>query len=357
MKSVNVLTPGFTSPNGAAFVLPLIKFKNAIDDSGLSLKIMNTKGEDIADCDYLFLDGKYFKAFWQNRGEEALEEISNLSSKTKVIWFDQTDSSGTLSGQVLPYVHRYLKAQLLKDKKLYMTEMYASRIYADYYHKKYGINDKDYYCEPVIEAEDDLQKLGVSWNSGFMNYGDWGPYLLKIREKLPLDSILGFTRPRAKPSEERLIDVTCRMGISYPRQSVSYQRKVMKELLGRYMKTDKLSRSKYLKEMENCKLTVSPFGFGEITLKDFECFLAGSMLLKPDMDHMDTWPNFYQNKKTCLFHSWDMNDVQEKIDWALNHYDERVAIARNAQDFYVEHTTHKEAGRLFADHLKEIIGD
>ena len=38
---------------------------------------------------------------------------------------------------------------------------------------------------------------------------------------------------------------------------------------------------------------VSPFGFGEITLKDFETFLSGSVLVKPNMSHMETYPNFY----------------------------------------------------------------
>ena len=44
---------------------------------------------------------------------------------------------------------------------------------------------------------------------------------------------------------------------------------------------------------------MSPFGLGEITLKDFEVF-SGSLLMKPNMDHMLTWPNFY-TKDTYIF--------------------------------------------------------
>ena len=40
------------------------------------------------------------------------------------------------------------------------------------------------------------------------------------------------------------------------------------------------------------KVVISAFGLGEIILKDFETFLTGGMLMKPDMSHMETWPNF-----------------------------------------------------------------
>ena len=107
--------------------------------------------------------------------------------------------------------------------------------------------------------------------------------------------------------------------------------------------------------MENSKICVSPFGLGEITLKDFECFLSGSMLLKPDMAHMETWPNLFQDNKTCLFHSWDADDIQDKIDWALSHNSERTAIAKAGQDLYGSHTLGEKAAILFAEHFKEIL--
>lgn len=355
MQTVHVLTDGFTSPNGASFLLPLIKFANEIRDLGIQLKIFETLNDQVNDCDILLLDGKYFKGRWHDNSQQTLSKINNLSENTNVIWCDQTDSSGTLSGQVLPYVKKYLKAQLLCDRREYMKEHYASRIYTDYYHKKFGINDKDYYSEPPIETESDLTKLGVSWNSAFMNYGAYGPYLLRLREKVPINALLGFTKPRKLAKSLRNIDVTCRMGISYPRETVCYQRKQIREILKSYVQTNKLSRSKYLKEMDNCKVTVSPFGFGEITLKDFECFISGSMLLKPDMSHMQTWPNLYIDKQTCLFHSWDLDDVQEKIDWALCHDAERIEISQNGQNNYAKHITDKGAGALFAAHMKEAI--
>ena len=68
-----------------------------------------------------------------------------------------------------------------------------------------------------------------------------------------------------------------------------------------------------MKELRQSKVVLSPFGRGEITLKDFEVFLTGGMLLKPSMEHMDTWPNFYTDGVTYQSHNCDL---EEKIHWA-----------------------------------------
>ena len=46
-----------------------------------------------------------------------------------------------------------------------------------------------------------------------------------------------------------------------------------------------------------CHLLV---GEREINYRDYESFLSGSVLIKPDMDHVDTWPNYYLKKSFIL---------------------------------------------------------
>lgn len=355
MKKIHVLSPGFTSPNSAAFLFPLIKFAPALKDHGFQIHIIDTLDEDTTQCEFLMIDSKFFKTGWGKDFDTTLQKIKSLGAQTKILWCDQGDSSGTFLGQVVPYVHRYLKAQIIKDKTEYMRSHYASRIYTDYYHKKYEIIDKDPYIDHPVKNAQDLDKIGVSWNSGFMNYGLIGPYLMRAREIFPLNALLHFARAQKNAAEHRSLDVTCRMGISYARDTVRYQRLKIRDALSQYVPTDKLSRSAYFKEMENSKICVSPFGLGEITLKDFECFLSGSLLLKPDMSHMDTWPNFFESKQTCLFHDWDLKDLQDQIDWALSHEKLRIEIAQNAQDLYVRHTINKDADLLFAKYFSTKI--
>ena len=88
---------------------------------------------DFFDCDYTFVSNKFFtdnykfklldksnflKKFISNKIE--FKKIAeNLSKKKNLIWFDLTDSAGTTQFEVLPFVKRYVKGQLYKDKDLY----------------------------------------------------------------------------------------------------------------------------------------------------------------------------------------------------------------------------------------------
>ena len=62
---------------------------------------------------------------------------------------------------------------------------------------------------------------------------------------------------------------------------------------------------------------LSPFGWGEICYRDFEATLGGNLLLKPNMDHIETWPNIYTE------------DSYFKLDWSFNNLDKISEILSN----------------------------
>ena len=106
--------------------------------------------------------------------------------------------------------------------------------------------------------------------------------------------------------------------------------------------------------MRNAKISVSPFGVGEFCYRDFESIICGTTLLKPDMSHLETWPDFYQNGTTCVFHKWDLTDLNEKIDFLLSNTGKRIEIAENAQKVYKD-TVSPEGLANFADRLIKNI--
>ena len=77
--------------------------------------------------------------------------------------------------------------------------------------------------------------------------------------------------------------INCRFGNTYHLESIRYQRNEIRKILKDYIKTDKLNRLSYFNEMQRSLVSIVPFGYGEITLKDFESFLNGCILIKPDM--------------------------------------------------------------------------
>ena len=353
MKQIHILSPGFTNPNSCAFLYPLFIFRSVLKEAGYTIGIFNDLSDHITDCDILLIE---YKAMTKHNDIEAiLSTLSKLSEQTSIIWCDQSDSTGTFLGQILPYVKKYLKAQILLDPALYKNQYYADRIYTDYYHQKHDITDEQSYDYQPALNDEDVAKIGVSWNSGLMNHGYWGPYVNRLLEYIQSPALTAFSHPFADAQNNRSLDLSCRMGISYARPTVRFQRESMREILRVYIPTDKLSRLAYLRELSQSKLCISPFGYGEITLKDFEVFLTGSALIKPDISHMKTWPHFYEDNVTYISHSWDLGDLEDKIDWALSHDQERIEIASNAQERYLAYTKDKEASVRFLKHFQEII--
>ena len=86
--------------------------------------------------------------------------------------------------------------------------------------------------------------------------------------------------------------------------------------------------------MSLSKFGLSPFGWGEIGARDFEVFINGSLLIKPDMSHLETFPNFFKPMKTYIPVAWNFEDLEDKILDLLDSEEKRKEIASNGQDFY-----------------------
>ena len=355
-RRLHVLTAGFSSPNGRAFLMPLILHRQALEDAGLSVRLSDRPASALTDCDALLLDGKYFSPRWAAQSEAALEEIAGYGEKVRnLIYVDLLDSAGWDHARALPHVTLYCKPQLLRDRSAYLRPLYGYRAYADYYHKEMGVDDEPpVWSEPAADAGH-LDKLTVAWNSALADYSWLGPMRMAAYGHVPFRPLLRFPGAFHPPPAERPIEVSCRIGTDYVRESVRFQRKRMAAILAGRMQTGKLSRRDYLVELSRSKIVVSPFGYGEITLRDFEILMSGAVMLKPDMSGLETWPDLYRDGETMVAHRWDLSDVDEKIEKILSNHSSHLAIAAQGQDAYRRHLCGEDAGALFAQHLSGII--
>jgi hypothetical protein len=353
---VKILTAGFSSPNGRAFLMPLLLHRRALADLGLELQIMAPPVEAAGDCDVLIVDGRVYSPRWRKESAEVLDELASLRERVKhLVYVSIADSAGWDHARALPLVSLYCKSQLLRDRTAYTRPLYGNRIFSDYYHRQFGVSDAvPMYSEPVADPQL-LNKLTVSWNSGLADYSWLGPYRMKAYQYLPSTMLLRFPDVFHPTDASRAKEFSCRIGTSYQRESVAYQRRRMAEILARRIGTAKLSRRAYLKELQQSRVAISPFGLGEITLRDFEIFINGALLLKPSMAAIETWPDFFQDGVTMAAHRWDLSDLEEVIEAMISQPAHARDIAAEGQRVYRKHLIGPTAGELFAEHFRRLL--
>lgn len=159
-----------------------------------------------------------------------------------------------------------------------------------------------------------MEKILIGWNIGLCNFFDF-KYGFLNRFK-------NFYRYKLK--EEFRINLIKRYSFSfrgeknYQNQKISFQRNKLYDILRRININDsiiggKVSRGEYLRELEQSKISVSPFGWGEICYRDFESMYSQAILFKPDVSHLKTFPDFFNNNETYIPLRWDLSDTEQKL--------------------------------------------
>ena len=94
---------------------------------------------------------------------------------------------------------------------------------------------------------------------------------------------------------------------------------------------DKRPYNEYIDILRRSKMTLSPFGMGEVCFRDFEIIQFGSIMIKPDMSKVHTYPNIYIPYETYIPCKLDWSDLNDQIQYVLDNYNECKDITENAR--------------------------
>ncbi len=325
----------------------------------LYLLSRNKTKYDIEFVDYKFLNLRFHKGdviiltrkyhnFDHNKKinrEFILKDIKEFRRKfKKVIYFDDSAAVSYILFFILPYVDSYWVRGLLIDKSNYEKAFYGGRSYSDYYYSKYGVKDKDINLSPDFKYNDDL-KIKIAWNIGIgcfpvnkNNFLNRFYFFIRrfccvlaflslnffVREIIffYIQQMKNYLNQTLNLNKKSLL-ISARFSYKGYSNSVGFNRKLISKKIknNTYYITGKLDSWKYIKECSNMIAMLSPFGWGEICYRDFEAILHKCLLVKPDMDHLETWPNIYKN------------DFYLKLDWDfVNLSDVEKYINKNKKD-------------------------
>ena len=214
-----------------------------------------------------------------------------------------------------------LKPTLYKNKTDYLNSYVNGRSY-------WGTGN---YTIPDLNSINKIKLAGFNWLSTI------NPQWLNYDNKKEYDVSAMFTYPHKDVYEHDINQATYYNNF----------RKNLFDRLSNKFKTAKLENGirlpieDYYNKMLNSKIILAPFGFGEIAPRDLEASMFGSILIKPDMSHIETTPNLYIPYQTYVPCKHDFSDLNDKIEYILSDFE-------NLQTFYVENMrkTYKEIYNL-----------
>jgi hypothetical protein len=353
---VHVLAAARPTNAGFCFLWPLMRFGAILRDSGLIVRILTDAGApDLADCDILILEARAFGEMRNHAQATVLDFAEKLGRRVRVVWADNYDSTGQVFAEILPLVQGYWKSQILAEPNQYKTPFYGGRTFTDYYHREFHVSDDVPQYSATVTDDHLLGRMAVSWNMGLSDHGRlarWTEWLYRhSHQTVFARSPVGFE----SAASARNLPLSARFGASYGRRTIGFQRaELLRQLAGRISAT-RISRTAYRRELRTARAVLSPYGWGEICLRDFETLIAGAALVKPDMSHVATWPNWYLPRQTYLPVRWDLSDMDAVLDEIVTRPALAMEIAINGQEIYRQHTSGRDAAERFATHLVSLL--
>lgn len=232
--------------------------------------------------------------------EKGLEYLDKIEGD---YWlFDGQDSAsliGTYDVFLKSGAQYLLKNSLYSNIDDYKLPFINGRSYWGMSYRGYKVTDFSKFANVKLSGTNWLSTITPNW----FNYFD--------AEK-PIDVFAMFSYPSRENYE---------YGIKTSVQYDEHRSRCIEELkkLPRNIKVQMLENGQkvpleqYYNLMSKSKIVVAPFGYGEMAPRDIEAAMVGAILVKPDMNHLNTFPNPYKSGLTYEQCSWNFEDLNTKI--------------------------------------------
>ncbi len=330
MIKIKLIESGFHT------LFPYKKSMNQFRDIGVEIVLPEN---DTDSYDLVLIDHHSFcdkKLSLKESTEKGLEFLSKITGD--YILVDGQDSAsliGTFEVFKESNALLMLKDTLYKDRSLYTKGWIGGRYFwgtdwENFDELKYIPKDFDKYS-------DRIKLSGKNWLG--VNPVQWLDYS-NLPKLFDVSAMFGY--PIGQKTYEHMLD-----GKTFaPRQDYYYDehRKPVMDIVNQspYMvaklfKGRRLPFEIYNQYNLHSKVVLNPFGFGELAPRDIETAMYGSILLKPDVSHLETHPFIYEDGVTYIACKHDYSDLEEKIEYCVENFDElQETLVGNMRKKYEE---------------------
>ncbi len=258
---------------------------------------------------------------WLQDTEEKLRSAVTLLRerfpKARIGLLDPCAPSALPFAQAIgPLVDFYVKKHVLRDRSRYGQATVGDTNLTDHFAPRYGEVLPAFRFDVPPEF---LAKLIV------------GPSFCTSSLMLPR-----FAARATAPAGARRYDLHARLGGvgqgNWYEKMRTDSLAAVRALEGRIRPTPygRIHKRHYMRELQDSLLCFSPFGYGEVCWRDYEAAYAGTLLIKPDMSHIETAPDIFLAGQTYLPCAWDFSDLGDVVERGLGDAALRREMIANA---------------------------
>jgi len=329
---------------------PFALFKKAFLKAGY--KIIRKHARTCKEIDALTLNLKQadiiaIRPDWTEDPDDVLrlcKKLRNNYVDSTIVMIDPFDQANSRFFASLPYLDAMVKYLSLKDKKLYLNE-YTAGVYAVQKLKdEFGVSPSDDWSVKSTVAEGQEHKIVTG------NY---------IVEPDLIKKIMSPTQNWLLGRQDKNISLFSHMSCGkrgelewYGKHRVEAVNQLKKlsahniSVEAEYTGEPRISRKEYIKRLKASCLVYAPLGWGEVTMRTFEALAHKSLIIQPDITHLDMYPNIFVPNETYIPVKWDLSDLAEKCEYYITHEEERAKIVENAREaFFRDFTADKFINR------------
>ena len=265
--------------------------------------------------------------------------FEELRRKYRVIaYLDCNDGAEIQRPSFLQFFDYWFMKQVFRDRNVYLRDLPGKRAYTGFYMDRFGVSDGSQ-TPSWSTAVDGSQigKIRQAWN---ILIGAYPLHVIRTRlaasalwSRIPSLAAAWVATPTLRRlPQPRLPRCHARFTDAAYRPTVGFQRRLLLETVSgnKLFLTGAVPRRQYQAELQEVQAVLSPYGWGEVCFRDAEAVISGAVLVKPDMTHVETWPDLYQKYETYVPIEWDGSDVVEQVAKVLDTPAERLQLAQAA---------------------------
>ncbi len=330
---------------------PLYKWRSKLLKEGIEI-IFHYNHKEIEEkfADIYIISSRYK---FNERNDFKLLFYKIKTKSNKIVLFDASDTTGIVDFDLIDHVDAIIKKQVLKDLSLYTVNNYDLSVRP----WLQNMPPNPAYLNYIPCPQEALHKIKVGWNIGLCDYRYFPSYTGLLRNYLitdlpNIDQTIG--------TDKKDLFTAYRGAINYGNKEISFQRNTVLKVLTELKRPlvllgGRVDKKSYLKELQKSKVGISPFGWGEICYRDFEIIYSGALLIKPSMDHLNTFPEMYVPGETYVKVKWDMSDLEEQLNDVYNNFSGYHDIIGHAYKKFMNHQIQYEPFAFFFKSLMQSI--